>query len=136
MIGLQPAMLRGAVIIAAYAAILMAAPNTPAVEPDDTARLLRGWKALRAMDCARCHGRAYEGWAAPSLIASVREGTRERFESTVLDGEIARGMPAYRGVPVVVDDLDAIYAYLVARAKGEIGPGDPNVDARREGAAR
>ena len=88
------------------------------------------------MDCARCHGRAYEGWAAPSLIASVREGTRERFESIVLDGEIARGMPAYRGVPVVVDDLDAIYAYLVARAKGEIGPGAPNVDARRDGAAR
>ena len=129
-------MLRRAAIIAAYAAILMAAPNTPAVEADDTTRLLRGWKALRAMDCARCHGRAYEGWAAPSLIASVREGTRERFESIVLDGEIARGMPAYRGVPVVVDDLDAIYAYLVARAKGEIGPGDPNVDARRDGAAR
>ena len=91
----------------------------------DTAQLTRGWSTLRAMDCARCHGRDYEGWTAPSLIAAVRDGSRERFERYVLDGDSVRGMPAYRSHAVVVDNLDAIYAYLSARASGELGRGNP-----------
>lgn len=88
--------------------------------------LARGWRTLRAMECARCHGRDYEGLTGPSLIAAVREGTRERFERFVLDGDIERGMPGYRSQPAVTANLDAIYAYLLARAKGEIGPGNPS----------
>jgi hypothetical protein len=72
----------------------------------------RGRETLRAMDCARCHGRDYDGWSGPSLRAAVREGTRERFERLVLDGDIVRGMPGYRSQPRVVENLDAIYAYL------------------------
>lgn len=90
------------------------------------AQLTRGWTTLRVMDCARCHGRDYEGWTAPSLIAAVREGPRERFDRYVLEGDIGRGMPGYRSQPAVTTNLDAIYAYLLARAKGEIGPGNPN----------
>jgi cytochrome c55X len=97
---------------------------------------MRGWAALRAMDCARCHVRDHDGWAAPSLIASVRDVPRERFDRLVLDGDIARGMPGYRNHPIVVDELDAIYAYLVARAQGEIGPGNPGVAAKRATPAR
>lgn len=88
-------------------------------------RIATGWAALRTMDCARCHGRDYDGWAAPSLIAAVREGSRERFERIVLDGDIQRGMPGYRSQPKVVSELDAIYAYLAARAAGRIGAGPP-----------
>jgi mono/diheme cytochrome c family protein len=103
-----------------------AAPSdqTPA-QTSDTSELLRGWTALRAVDCARCHGRHYSGWAAPDLIAAVREGSRERFMRIVLDGEIVRGMPGYRSQAVVRADIDAIYAYLSARADGSIGPGAP-----------
>jgi mono/diheme cytochrome c family protein len=78
----------------------------------------RGWAALRAMDCARCHGRDHDGWAAPSLITAVRDGSRERFMHLVLEGDIARGMPPYRSQPLVVKELDSIYAYLVACAEG------------------
>ena len=60
------------------------------------------------------------------LIASVRETTCERFGRLVLDGNVERGMPPYRTQPVVVAELDAIYAYLLARAQGEIGPGNPS----------
>jgi mono/diheme cytochrome c family protein len=91
----------------------------------------RGWAVLRAMDCARCHGRDYDGFAAPSLIAAVRDGSRERFERIVLDGEITRGMPGYRSQPPVVAELDAIYAYLLARAEGRLGTGDPARASRR-----
>ena len=87
------------------------------------ATLTRGWAALRAMDCARCHGRDYSGWAAPSLVAAVRDAPRERFERIVLEGDIARGMPGYKSQPVVVAELDAIYAYLRARADGSIAAG-------------
>lgn len=79
---------------------------------------LRGQAVLRAMDCARCHGRDYDGWAAPSLLAAVRDGSRQRFDRWVLEGDSGRGMPGYKGQPLVVAELDAIYAYLRARAAG------------------
>jgi hypothetical protein len=70
----------------------------------------RGRETLRAMDCSRCHGRDHDGWSATSLHAAVRGGTREHFERLVLDGDIAFGMPGYRGQPRVVENADAIYA--------------------------
>ena len=88
----------------------------------------RGWAALRAMDCARCHGRDYGGWSAPSLIAAVRDGTRERFDRYVLEGDAMRGMPGYRSQPLVVAELDAIHAYLlscVERGGRRCGSGRP-----------
>jgi cytochrome c55X len=94
------------------------------------AQLVRGWSTMRAMDCARCHGRDYQGSTAPSLLAAVREAPRERFDRYVLDGDIARGMPGYRSQPAVTANLDAIYAYLLARAKGETGPGNPSEKSR------
>lgn len=87
--------------------------------------LARGWAALRAMDCARCHGREYSGWSAPSLLAAVRDGSRERFDWYVLQGDATRGMPGYRSQPLIVAELDAIYAYLRARSEGPIVNGLP-----------
>ena len=91
----------------------------------DVAELKRGFATLRAMDCARCHGREYTGWTAPSLLDAVREAPRDRFDRYVLNGDIVRGMPGYREQPAVAGNLDAIYAYLLARARGEIAPGMP-----------
>ena len=101
--------------------VLFAAGSVAAAQPEGQAQWLRGLAALRAMDCARCHGRDFDGWAAPSLIAAVRDGSRERFDRWVLDGEVSRGMPGYRGQPLVERELDAIYAYLLVRSRGEIG---------------
>ena len=109
--------------IATTLALALAAPG--AATAADQAELARGWTAMRAMDCARCHGREYDGWSAPSLIAAVRDGPRERFDRFVLDGDIGRGMPGYRSQSAVTANLDAIYAYLLARARGEVGPGKP-----------
>jgi mono/diheme cytochrome c family protein len=87
------------------------------------AALLRGWSALRAMDCARCHGRDLDGWSGPDLIAAVRDGSRDRFDRFVVDGDIARGMPSYRSQALVMSELDSIYAYLRARADGTVAAG-------------
>jgi mono/diheme cytochrome c family protein len=91
----------------------------------DPATLMRGWSVLRAVDCARCHGRDWRGSSGPDLVDAVRAGPRERFEHFVLVGDIVRGMPGYRSQALVVAELDAIYAYLRARADGRIGPGAP-----------
>ena len=96
-------------------------PSSIRADGAETERLVllaRGRAVLRAMDCARCHGRDYGGWAAPSLLSSVREDTRERFERSVLDGNPVRGMPGYRSQPLVVAGIDSIHAYLLALATG------------------
>jgi mono/diheme cytochrome c family protein len=113
-------------MLAPLMALIFAAPHVDAADPDHQAQRERGRNALRAMDCARCHGRDYDGWAAPSLIAGVRNGSRERFDHWVLEGDIGRGMPGYRSQSLVVAELDAIYAYLLARARGDISPGRPS----------
>ena len=125
---MKDAMLR---CLATIPAILyaLAVPASRA-ETDRVAEFRRGWAALRAMDCARCHGRELDGWAAPSLLAAVRDSPRERFNRLVLDGDMARGMPPYRSQAMVTTQIDAMYAYLLARALGEIGPGDPGAAAR------
>lgn len=97
-----------------------------ASDEQETVLVNRGRATLRDMDCARCHGRDYGGWAAPSLLDAVREGSRERFDRYVLDGDIVRGMPGYRSHPRVVTDLDAIYLYLRMRARQETASPDGN----------
>ena len=117
---------------AALVGLLLAAWDAGAAEPDAVMpSIARGFEALRAMDCARCHGRDLDGWAAPSLIASVRDAPRERFDRWVLDGDITRGMPGYRGQAVVDREIDSIYTYLVARARGEVGAGTPGAAPER-----
>jgi mono/diheme cytochrome c family protein len=108
----------------------LAVPASRADEADKMAEFSRGWATLRAMDCARCHGRDLDGWAAPSLLAAARDSPRERFTRWVLDGDVARGMPPYRSQPMVTAQIDAMYAYLLARALGELGPGDPGAVGR------
>ena len=88
---------------------------------------LRGWQALRVMDCARCHGRNYAGASGPDLVAAVRDGPRERFDRWMLECDIDRGMPVYKSQPFVVSEKDAMYAYLRLRADGRIGTGPPVV---------
>jgi cytochrome c55X len=75
------------------------------------------------MNCERCHGRDLDGWTAPDLIASVRDGSRERFERILLDGVADRGMPAYRNQALVVTEIGSIYAYLRARSDGTVPAG-------------
>lgn len=82
--------------------------------------LAGAWRTLRAADCARCHGKDYEGLAAPSIVDYARTQSRETFVRMVLDGDGARGMPAYRFVPSIVDHVDDIHRYFVGRADGTI----------------
>jgi mono/diheme cytochrome c family protein len=133
---------RAGLVLRAVGCLLALAAVAPALRAQDaagaaapglpdagSAAIARGWATLRAFDCARCHGRDLRGWSAPDLVAAVREGPRERFDRYVLGGDVLRGMPGYRSQAAVVAELDAIYAYLRARAEGRVGPGAPEAQA-------
>lgn len=96
-------------------------------DPADCAATLGGdpglaaaWQALRNIDCARCHGRHYDGLAAPSIVDYVRTQSHEKFDHIVLVGDPPRGMPGYQNNPLIADTIDDLYRYFQARASGRI----------------
>lgn len=98
--------------------------STSAGKPLDDPALAAAWHTLRAMDCARCHGSTYHGSSGPSIVEYARTQSREMFLRAVLDGNPGRGMPGYRGNPLVEPAIDAIYRYFKGRADGVIGAND------------
>ena len=117
-------------LVALLACVIAVAPTVrsyaaaEAVNPPLTdAGIAKAWRTLRAVDCARCHSKDYDGLAAPSIIKYVATQNREMFTRIVLDGNPQRGMPGYSGNPLVVEDIDSIYRYFTGRADGSIAPG-------------
>jgi mono/diheme cytochrome c family protein len=82
-----------------------------------------GWRALRQLDCVRCHGADYHGTVGPSLIDSVRARSCADFSRPILEGNRERGMPPYKSVAGVADSVEGIYDYLHGLADGSIRPG-------------
>ena len=111
---------RGRIAKLAAASVLLVAA-APGRTQDDAggatviaeARLLETRQIVRTIDCARCHGKDYDGWAAPSILAFVRTQSRARFEAVVLDGDVVRGMPGYRSNERVAMRIGEIYEYFL-----------------------
>ncbi len=92
--------------------------------PLDDPAVASAWRTLRVMDCARCHGKGYHGSSGPSIVEYARTQSKEMFLSAVLDGNPGRGMPGYRGNPLVEPAIDGIYRYFKGRADGLIAEDD------------
>ena len=45
----------------------------------DDRRIASAWQALRTVNCERCHGKDYEGLAAPSIVDYARTQSRKAF---------------------------------------------------------
>lgn len=85
-----------------------------------------GWRRYMT-NCARCHGDdAVGGVIAPDLRKVVASDTVNQvtFHSIVTDGRTAKGMPSFK-TTLDAEHIDAIYAYLRARAAGELPAGRP-----------
>ncbi len=106
----------------AICAAPVAVAGTGAAIAPDSPRIASAWRVLRAVDCARCHGKTYDGLAAPSIVDYAATQDRQTFIRMVLDGDPPRGMPGYRSTAYVLENIDDIYRYFCARAKGDIGP--------------
>lgn len=84
------------------------------------ANTLKGFRAWRAAACDRCHGANQEGLVGPSLLASLKILTKEEFVKTVRDGRLEKGMQSFGTSPVVMENIDSLYAYLKGRSDGAI----------------
>jgi len=84
------------------------------------ARTLDGFHTWRAAACDRCHGANQEGMVGPSLINSLKVLTKDQFKTTVTEGRLPKGMPSFKTNKKVMENLDALYAYLKGRSDGAI----------------
>lgn len=107
---------------ASVAAANAARPPEPAAGPgadqlvlmsQDTATVAAG-KAIFAKNCAVCHGPDGGGVIGPNLTdaAWIHGGTPEAIYTTVHDGVLAKGMPAW-GLTMQPDELSAVVAYVL-----------------------
>jgi len=84
------------------------------------AETMKGFRAWRAAACDRCHGANQEGLVGPSLVNSLKTLTKEEFVTTVTNGRLEKGMVSFSGSPVVMNNIDQLYAYLKGRSDGAI----------------
>lgn len=81
---------------------------------------MKGFRTWRAAACDRCHGANQEGMVGPSLVNSLKVLTKEEFVKTVRDGRLDKGMQSFGSSQQVMDNIDALYAYLKGRSDGAI----------------
>jgi mono/diheme cytochrome c family protein len=109
---------------AAHAQTAPGSGNTPIYTVQDgykvDAQTMKGFRAWRAAACDRCHGANQEGMVGPSLLASMKALTKEEFVTTIRDGRLTKGMQSFGNSPVVMDNIDQLYAYLKGRSDGAI----------------
>jgi mono/diheme cytochrome c family protein len=87
-----------------------------------------GWRQY-SVNCARCHGQdVLPNPVAANLLVSAAPGgptdTPEKFIPVVSEGRPHRGMPAFKGT-MSPEQIQAVYAYVKARADKRIPPGRP-----------
>lgn len=83
-------------------------------------------------ECMRCHGPDGAGSSyAPNLTQSLKVMTKEQVENTIINGRKHvdqsndKVMPAFGTNEDVVENMDNIYGYLLARSDGVLGRGHP-----------
>lgn len=81
---------------------------------------MTGFRTWRAAACDRCHGANQEGLVGPSLVESLKTLSKDDFVKTVRDGRVEKGMVPFGGNKTVMDNIDALYAYLKGRSDGAI----------------
>ena len=84
------------------------------------AETMKGFRTWRAAACDRCHGANQEGLVGPSLVNSLKTLTKQEFVTTVTNGRLEKGMQSFGTSKTVMDNIDALYAYLKGRSDGAI----------------
>jgi mono/diheme cytochrome c family protein len=84
------------------------------------ANTMKGFRAWRAAACDRCHGANQEGLVGPSLVISLKTLSKEEFVTVVTNGRLEKGMQSFGNSPIVMDNMNQLYAYLKGRSDGAI----------------
>jgi mono/diheme cytochrome c family protein len=90
-----------------------------------SANAVEGWKTYNGGGCGACHGKGGIGGVGPNLGQSVTTKlSKEQFVDIVTNGKPGTMMRAHNTNTRVMDNLDNLYAYLVARGDDVLGPGN------------
>ena len=81
---------------------------------------MKGFRTWRQAACDRCHGANQEGLVGPSLVERLKILTKDEFKKVVFEGRLDKGMQSFGNNPVVVENIDHLYAYLKGRSDGAI----------------
>ena len=84
------------------------------------ANTMKGFRAWRAAACDRCHGANQEGLVGPSLIVNMKTLSKQEFITVVKNGRLEKGMQSFGNSPIVMENIDQLYAYLKGRSDGAI----------------
>jgi mono/diheme cytochrome c family protein len=84
------------------------------------ANTIKGFRAWRAAACDRCHGANQEGLVGPSLIINMKTLSKQEFITVVTNGRLDKGMQSFGNSPIVMDNINQLYAYLKGRSDGAI----------------
>jgi mono/diheme cytochrome c family protein len=84
------------------------------------AETMKGFRAWRAAACDRCHGANQEGLVGPSLLERMKTLPKDDFIAVVKNGRLDKGMQSFGNSPVVMDNINQLYAYLKGRSDGAI----------------
>ncbi len=112
-------------------AAAMPAAATPAandkpyqlVDGGISANAIEGWKTYNGGGCGACHGKGGIGAVGPNLADSVTQNlSKSEFVDIVTNGRPGTMMRPHKTNKRVMDNLDDLYAYLVARGDGVLGP--------------
>ena len=91
-------------------------PPTPAITMTASPQVIHDGQILYTAYCAQCHGLNAVAGPLPDLRYATRQ-VHEQFESIVLEGGRATlGMPSFKDL-LKPDQVKAIQAYVLARAK-------------------
>ena len=84
---------------------------------------LEGWRTFNGGGCGACHGQGASGGVGPNLGESVtKKLTKEQFIDVVTNGRPGTLMGPHKTNKRVMDNLDNLYAYFMARGDGVLGP--------------
>lgn len=90
-----------------------------------SANAIEGWKTYNGGGCGGCHGQGGSGAIGPNLGESVtKKITKEEFVDVIINGRSGTFMKPHKTNKRVMDNLDNLYAYFMARGDGVLGPGN------------
>lgn len=86
---------------------------------------MEGWRTYNGGGCGACHGKGGIGAVGPNLANSVANKlSQEEFNNIVINGVSGTMMRPHKTNKRVMDNLDKLYIYLLARGDGVLGPGN------------
>ncbi len=90
-----------------------------------SANAIEGWKTYNGGGCGGCHGQGGSGAIGPNLGESVtKKISKDEFVDVVTNGRSGTFMKPHKTNKRVMDNLDNLYAYFMARGDDVLGPGN------------